>query len=132
MVRQPLPILDIPEIPSPYHSTPPNTPRSPILISDSPTPSPINRPANHLRTVIDLEALDHLASTSNKISIPKLKPTITKTDVGKNLLIFETELQEWVNSLKQASLENSNLAASDSHWDRFRKWFNSESQRLKE
>ena len=74
MVRQPLSIIDIPEIQSPYHSTPPNTPRSPIIISDSPTPSPINRPADHLRIIIDLEALDHLASTTNKISIPKPKP----------------------------------------------------------
>ena len=34
--------------------------------------------------------------------------------------------------MKQASLENSNPTASDSHWDRFRKWFNSQFQRLKE
>ena len=131
MVREPLSIIDIPEIPSPYHSTPPNTPRSTIIISDSPTPSPINRQDDHLRTIIDLEALDHLASTSHKIAIPKPKPTITKADVGRNLLIFETELMEWVNSLKQASLENSNPVASDSHWNRFRRWFNSESQRMK-
>ena len=42
MVRQPLSIHYIPEIPSPYHSTPPNTPPSPIIISES--PSPINPP----------------------------------------------------------------------------------------
>ena len=126
MVRLPLTIHDIQEIPSPYESTPPNTPHSPILMSDSSTASPINLPANHLRIVIDLEALDHLASTSHKIAIPKPKPTLTKSDVGNNLFIFEIEIQEWVTSLKQASQENSNPAASDSLWDRFRKWFNSE------
>ena len=118
MIRQLLSIQDILEIPSPYHSTPPNTPPSPIIISDSPTPSPINHLEDHLRTVMDLEALDHLASTFHKIVIPKPKPTITKEDVGRNLLIFETELMEWVNSLKQASLENPNPTASDSQWNR--------------
>ena len=39
---------------------------------------------------------------------------------------------ECVNSLKQASLENPNPVVSDSHWNRFRRWFNSESQKLKE
>ena len=34
--------------------------------------------------------------------------------------------------MKQASQENSNHAAFDSPWDRFRKWFKFESQRLKE
>ncbi|KAL5078627.1 hypothetical protein RYX36_007048 [Vicia faba] len=115
MVQQPLSIHNIPEIPSPYHSTPPNTPPSPIIIYDSPSPSPINPPEDHLRTIIDLEVLDHLASNSHKIAIPKTKPTITKEYVGRNLLIFETEIIEWVNSLKRACLEILNPAASDSN-----------------
>ena len=41
-------------------------------------------------------------------------------------------MQEWINSLKQASLEISNHAASDSLWERFRKWLKSETQKLKE
>ena len=37
---------------------------------------------------------------------------------------------EWVNSLKQASLENPNPAASNSRMNWFRRWFNLESQKL--
>ena len=76
--------------------------------------------------------LDQLASTLNKISTPKPKPTSTKSDVIKNLLIFEIEIQELITSLKQASQEISNPVSFDSLWERFRKWLNSETQKLEE
>ena len=41
-------------------------------------------------------------------------------------------MQEWINSLKQASLKISNPAASDSLWERFRKRLNAETLKLKE
>ena len=122
--------LSIPDIPSPYQSNVPNSPNSPIVISDSPSPN--NHPEDPLRTIIDLEALENLVTSSKKIVVPKPKAKISKAYVGKYLLIFETEIHEWVNSLKLACLENLNPPASDSHWNQFRKWFKSESLKLKE
>ena len=107
--------LSIPDIPSPYQSTSPNSPHSHIVISYSPSPN--NHPEDPFQTVIDSEALDNLVTSSQKIVIPKPKPKISKADVGKSLLIFETEIQECVKSLKLACIENLNPVASDSHWN---------------
>ena len=54
------------------------------------------------------------------------------SDVGTSLFIFETGIQEWINSLKHASHEMSNPAASDYIWARFRNWLSSEMLKLKE
>ena len=131
----PLTIHDIPEIPSSLESTPPNTPTRPIIIPESPTPSPTSRPAENLRLFVDPILLERLTNTSLKTTIPKPKPTETTSDpsdVGTNLLIFETRMQEWITSLKHASQEMTNPAASDYLWTRFRNWLSSEMLKLKE
>ena len=77
------------DIPSPYDSTPPNTH---IIISDSPLPTDYSE--DPLRIVIDLEVLDNLVTSSQKKAIPKPTPKLSKSDVGKSQLVFETEIQE--------------------------------------
>ena len=42
--------------------------------------------------IIDLEAWDNLVTTSQKIVVPKPTPKLSKSDVGKALLVFETEI----------------------------------------
>ncbi|KAL5059142.1 hypothetical protein RYX36_030746 [Vicia faba] len=128
----PTTILDIPQIPSSLESTPPNSPTSPIIIPDSPTPSPKSNPTDNVRLVIDLTALERLAAISHKTAIPKPKPTEPTPDVGISLLMFETGMQKWITSLKQASLEMTNPAASDYLWTSFRNWLSSETLKLKE
>ena len=83
-------ILDIPQIPSSLESTPPNSPTSPIIIPDSPTPSPKNNPDDNIKTVIDLTIFERLAAITHKTAIPKPKPYEPSPDVGTSLLIFET------------------------------------------
>ena len=48
------------------------------------------------------------------------------------MLIFETGIQEWINSLRYASQEMTNPAASDYIWTKFRNWLSSETLKLKE
>ena len=109
----PLTILDIPQIPSSLESTPPNSPTSPIIISDSPTPSPKSNPNDSVKLVIDQTVFERLAAITHKTAIPKPKPSEPTPDVGTSLLMFETEMQKWITSLKQASLEMINPVASD-------------------
>ena len=47
-------------------------------------------------------------------------------------MIFETEVQKWITSLKQASLELIDPAASDYLWTRFRRWVYSETYKMQE
>ena len=76
--------------------------------------------------------LERLASIAHKTTIPKPKPTETTSDVGTSLLIFETGIQEWINSLKHSSQGMTNPAASDYVWTKFRNWLSSETLKLKE
>ena len=128
----PLTILDIPQIPSSLESTPPNSPTSPIIIPESPTTSPKSNPTDNVRLVIGPTTLEWLDAISHKIAIPKPKPIETTPDVGTSLLMFETGMQKWISSLKQASLEMTNPAASDYLWTSFRNWLSSETLKLKE
>ncbi|CAI8593750.1 unnamed protein product [Vicia faba] len=101
--------VNIPQLPSSPEITPPNSPSSPIIIPDSPTPSPKQNPDNHNKTFIDLTVLERLADIKNKTAIPKPK----QPDVGSSILNFETDMQKWISSLKQASLEVIDPAVSD-------------------
>ena len=96
----PLTILDILQIPYSLESTPPNSPTSPIIIPDSPTPSPKSNPDDNAKLVIDLTVFERLAAITHKTAIPKLKPFEPTPDVGTSLLMFETEMQKWITSLK--------------------------------
>ena len=120
--------VNMSQLPSSPETTPPNTPSNPIVISDSPTPSPKKNTENHSKTVIDLTILERLAAINQKTAIPKPK----QPDVGSSILNFETDMQKWITSLKQANLEVVDPAVSDFLWTQFRRWVCAETFKLQD
>ena len=80
---------------------------------------------------VSLIYFECLAAITHKTAIPKPKPSEPTPDVGTSLLMFETGIQNWITSLKQASLEMTNPAASDYLWTSFRNWLSSETLKIK-